>query len=209
MRENFSIFKEKYSEDQNLLKLFIGTPIPHQFSLLHQRFTVLLISTVELLQLVVQQKFNVFILIIGCIPLYRKREFQKELVYSNFSYIYNFSAYDLRDKCFADLFNYLPIDILERKKKLQKADQDGHRAIVVTCDDPTHRVRDHVLPLYKETSKTVDPKVFQSMATANMALTKLPISCKGILSPANAQLAIKYGANRIVVRFVSHIRSLV
>jgi (S)-2-hydroxy-acid oxidase len=32
-------------------------------------------------------------------------------------------------------------------------------------------------------------------------LTKLPIICKGILSPIDADLAIKHGANGIIVRF--------
>ncbi|CAF4210465.1 unnamed protein product, partial [Rotaria sordida] len=31
-------------------------------------------------------------------------------------------------------------------------------------------------------------------------LTQLPIICKGILSPIDAELAIKYGANGIIVR---------
>ncbi len=38
-------------------------------------------------------------------------------------------------------------------------------------------------------------------------LTKLPIICKGILSPIDAELAIKYGANGIIVRFIFCINS--
>jgi isopentenyl diphosphate isomerase/L-lactate dehydrogenase-like FMN-dependent dehydrogenase len=45
-----------------------------------------------------------------------------------------------------------------------------------------------------------------SITWANMEclrkLTNLPIICKGILSPIDAELAIKYGADGIIVRFV-------
>ncbi len=118
-----------------------------------------------------------------------------------------------------------PVDILENI--VRKADQNGYRAIVITCDHPTNRVRDDVLPLFEEASKHIDFQLQNSMPMPNMnlpdivvkqnfstgsitwtniewikKLTKLPIICKGILSPIDAELAIKYGANGIVVRFV-------
>jgi hypothetical protein len=80
--------------------------------------------------------------------------------------------------------------------------------------------------LFKEVSKNVDPELPNIISMPNMnalnirlqenyqsgfltwtniewlrKLTKLPIICKGILSPIDAELAIKYGANGIIVRF--------
>jgi isopentenyl diphosphate isomerase/L-lactate dehydrogenase-like FMN-dependent dehydrogenase len=111
---------------------------------------------------------------------------------------------------------------------IPKAEENGYRAIVITCDHPTDRVRDSVLPLFAEASKTIDLELQKSMPMPNMnlpdiivkqefstgsitwanvegikKLTKLPIICKGILSPIDAEIAIKCGANGIVVRFVS------
>jgi isopentenyl diphosphate isomerase/L-lactate dehydrogenase-like FMN-dependent dehydrogenase len=126
---------------------------------------------------------------------------------------------------FLQIYLTTPVDILE--KIVSKADQNGYRAIVITCDHPTDRVRDHTLPLFEEASKYTDPQLQNSIAMPNMnlpdlivkqklstgsttwtnvesikKLTKLPIICKGILSPIDAELAIKYGANGIIVRFV-------
>ena len=108
--------------------------------------------------------------------------------------------------------------ILDAKKK-------GYHAIVVTCDHPTDRVRDDVLPMFENASKTTDLELLESMPMPNMnktdivqkqqfskvsptwndvdfirSLTPLPIICKGILSPIDAQLAIDHGANGIIVR---------
>jgi isopentenyl diphosphate isomerase/L-lactate dehydrogenase-like FMN-dependent dehydrogenase len=126
---------------------------------------------------------------------------------------------------FLHIYLTTPVDILENI--VRKADQNGYRAIVITCDHPTNRVRDDVLPLFEEASKHIDFQLQNSMPMPNMnlpdivvkqnfstgsitwtniewikKLTKLPIICKGILSPIDAELAIKYGANGIVVRFV-------
>ncbi len=127
---------------------------------------------------------------------------------------------------FLHVYLNMSIDILE--KIVPEADQNGYRAIVVTCDDPTNRVWDNMSPLFLEASKYIDPEVFETINMPNMnlidvdiklnfytismtwrnveslrKLTKLPIICKGILSPIDAELAIKYGANGIIVRFVS------
>jgi isopentenyl diphosphate isomerase/L-lactate dehydrogenase-like FMN-dependent dehydrogenase len=117
-----------------------------------------------------------------------------------------------------------PADIVE--KLIPEVEKKGYRAIIVTCDDPTYRVRDNILPLFLEASKHIDPTILQSTGTPNInmddmvvdpksnkilvtwknierlrKLTTLPIICKGILSPIDAELAIKYGANGIIVRF--------
>ncbi|CAF3979259.1 unnamed protein product [Rotaria sordida] len=106
-----------------------------------------------------------------------------------------------------------------------QADKKGYRAIVITCDQPHERIRDFVLPLFEEASKTIDPELMKNMSIPNLntpgiivkqrfgtgsvtwaniewlrKLTQLPIICKGILSPIDAELAIKYGANGIIVR---------
>jgi isopentenyl diphosphate isomerase/L-lactate dehydrogenase-like FMN-dependent dehydrogenase len=90
-----------------------------------------------------------------------------------------------------------------------------------------------VLPLFLEASNHIDPTILQTVGTPNInmndvkilpesnkipvtwksierltKLTKLPIICKGILSPIDAELAIKYGANGIIVRFISTFISL-
>ena len=128
---------------------------------------------------------------------------------------------------FLHIYLTTPGEILEKIVPL--ADQNGYRAIVITCDHPTDRVRDAVLPLFEEASKNIDPELQKSMPMPNMNLpdiivkqnlstgaitwanvewiknlSKLPIICKGILSPLDAELAIKYGANGIIVRFVFH-----
>jgi isopentenyl diphosphate isomerase/L-lactate dehydrogenase-like FMN-dependent dehydrogenase len=127
---------------------------------------------------------------------------------------------------FLHIYLTMPVPILE--KIVSEADQKGYRAIVITCDHSTDRVRDNTLPLFEEASKTIDPHLQNSMPMPNMdlsdtimqhsfstgaitwsnvegikKLTKLPIICKGILSPIDAELAVKHGADGIVVRFVS------
>jgi 4-hydroxymandelate oxidase len=127
---------------------------------------------------------------------------------------------------FLHIYLRIPVEILETI--VRNADKNGYQAIVVTCDDPTYRVRDMVRPLYEEASKHIDPNIFQTIAMPNMnipdrtneiisnsapetwsnierlrKLTTLPMICKGILSPFDAELAIKYGANGIVVRYMS------
>jgi len=127
---------------------------------------------------------------------------------------------------FFHIYLTAPINIIE--KIVPEVDKKGYRAIVVTCDDPTYRVRDDVLPVFLEASQHIDPKIFQTVATPNISmddvgdkpnskkipvtwktietlrkLTKLPIICKGILSPIDAELVIKCGANGIIVRFIS------
>ncbi|CAF1345341.1 unnamed protein product [Rotaria sordida] len=99
-----------------------------------------------------------------------------------------------------------------------------YRAIVITCDQPHERIRDFVLPLFEEASKNIDPELMKNISIPNLnipgtivkqrfgtgwvtwaniewvrKLTQLPIICKGILSPIDAELAIKYGANGITV----------
>ncbi|CAF4314349.1 unnamed protein product, partial [Rotaria sordida] len=98
-------------------------------------------------------------------------------------------------------------------------------ASVITCDQPHERIRDFVLQLFEEASKNIDPELMKNMSIPNLnipgiivkqrfgtgsviwaniewlrKLTQLPIICKGILSPIDAELAIKYGANGIIVR---------
>jgi isopentenyl diphosphate isomerase/L-lactate dehydrogenase-like FMN-dependent dehydrogenase len=115
------------------------------------------------------------------------------------------------------------MEILERI--VEQAESKAYRAIVVTCDHPTDRVRDDVLPLFEEASKTTDRELMQSMPMPNMNLpdivtkqnystglttwdqiqwlkqkSNLPIICKGILSTLDAQLAMNYGADGIIVR---------
>ncbi len=127
---------------------------------------------------------------------------------------------------FFHIYLNTPIDIVE--KLIPELDKKGYQAIVVTCDDPTYRVRDNILPFFLEASNHTDPTIFQTVETPNInmhdlciepesdkisvtwanierlrKLTKLPIICKGILSPLDAELAIKYGANGIVVRFTA------
>lgn len=124
---------------------------------------------------------------------------------------------------FLHIYLTTPREILE--KIVGEAEEKGYRAIVITCDHPTDRVRDHTLPLFEEASKTIDPQLEKSMPMPNMKiaeiitkqnlstgavswanveaikkLTKLPIICKGILAPIDAELAVKHGANGIIVR---------
>jgi isopentenyl diphosphate isomerase/L-lactate dehydrogenase-like FMN-dependent dehydrogenase len=179
----------------------------------------------KLQQLVVQQKLNVFILIIGCIQLCQKKKFYKQSVDLSFHLIQSFSILCILGPKFLHIYLTTPNEILERI--VPNADKNGYRAIVVTCDHPTDRVRDDVLPLFEEASKSDDSELMKSMPMPNMnlpdivvkqnfstgsitwaniqllrKLTKLPIICKGILSPIDAELAVEYGANGIIVRFV-------
>jgi isopentenyl diphosphate isomerase/L-lactate dehydrogenase-like FMN-dependent dehydrogenase len=126
---------------------------------------------------------------------------------------------------FLQLYLTTSVEILE--KIVPEAAQNGYLAIVVTCDHATYRVRDNTLPLFEEASKNIDPELQNSISLPNMDisdimvqkkftvgsitwaniewiknLTTLPIICKGILSPIDAELAIKYGADGIIVRFV-------
>ncbi|CAM4907565.1 unnamed protein product [Rotaria socialis] len=124
---------------------------------------------------------------------------------------------------FLHVYLTTPSEFLE--KIVSEAEIKGYRAIVATCDHPTDRVRKTVVPIFDEASKTVDHDLTQCMCMPNMnlkdainkptsgvsgsvtwahidlikKLTQLPIICKGILSPIDAQLAIKHGANGIVV----------
>lgn len=126
---------------------------------------------------------------------------------------------------FLHVYLTMPEEILIRI--VSSAEDKGYCGIVITCDHPTDRVRDNVLPLFEEASKTIDRQLEHSMPMPNMnvsdivtkqdfstglitwnniqsikKLTRLPIICKGILSPIDAQLAVENGANGIVVRFV-------
>ncbi len=125
---------------------------------------------------------------------------------------------------FLQLYLTTSREILERI--LPKAAENGYLAIVITCDHGSYRVRDNTLPLFEEASKTIDPLLQNSMSLPNMdvpgimvqqnftvdsttwanvewikTLTALPTICKEILSPIDVELAIKYGANGIIVRF--------
>lgn len=118
----------------------------------------------------------------------------------------------------------MPTEVL--KRIVSTAEAKGYRAIVVTCDHPTERVRDHVLPLFEVASKTTDRELLKNMPMPNMnasdivakqnfstgsvtwasireikLLTKLPVICKGILATIDAELAIEHGADGIVVRY--------
>jgi isopentenyl diphosphate isomerase/L-lactate dehydrogenase-like FMN-dependent dehydrogenase len=183
---------------------------------------------VKLVQLVVQLKLNVFILIIGCFQLCLKKKFYKQLVKS-FSFLIFSLIFLILGPKFLQVYLTVPVGILETI--IPKAEENGYRAIVITCDHPTDRMRDYILPLFDEASKTIDLELQKSMPMPNMnfpdilvkqefstgsvtwanvewikRLTKLPIICKGILSPIDAELAIKYGANGIIVRSIfSHI----
>jgi isopentenyl diphosphate isomerase/L-lactate dehydrogenase-like FMN-dependent dehydrogenase len=126
---------------------------------------------------------------------------------------------------FFHIYLTTPIDVLE--KVVPEAEKKGYHAVVVTCDDPTTRVRDTILPLFLEASNHIDRTIFETVTTPNVdmhdvcvepisdntpitwtnierlrKLTKLPMIFKGILSPLDAELAIKYGADGIVVRFI-------
>ena len=127
---------------------------------------------------------------------------------------------------FFHIYLTTPIDVLE--KIIPEADKKGYQAVVVTCDDSTTRVRDAILPLFLEASNHIDRTIFETVTTSNIdmhdawvetipdntpigwinierlrKLTKLPIIFKEILSPLDAELAIKHGADGIVVRFIS------
>ncbi len=127
---------------------------------------------------------------------------------------------------FFHIYLTAPIDIVE--KLIPEVEKKGYQAIVVTCDDPTYRVRDNIIPVFLDASNHTDPTILRTLSTPNInlndarvepeskkisvtwtniqclrKLTKLPIICKGILSPLDAELAIKCGANGIVVRFTT------
>ena len=122
---------------------------------------------------------------------------------------------------------YLSVSTEFLENLVRKADENGYHAIVVTRDHGSYRVRDNTLSLFEEASKTIDPELQNSISLLNMnvpdimvqnkftigsitwakiewvkKLTTLPIICKGILSLIDAELASKYGADGIVVRFV-------
>jgi isopentenyl diphosphate isomerase/L-lactate dehydrogenase-like FMN-dependent dehydrogenase len=126
---------------------------------------------------------------------------------------------------FLQLYLTTSVEILERI--VPKAAENGYLAIVITCDHGSYRVRDNTLSLFEEASKTIDRQLQNSMLLPNMdvpgimvqqkftvgsttwayiewikTLTALPIICKGILSPIDAELAVKYGANGIIVRYL-------
>lgn len=123
---------------------------------------------------------------------------------------------------FLHIYLTTPEEIL--KKIVSQAEEKGYRAIVITCDHPTDRVRDHTLTLFEQASKTTDRQLENSMPLPNMKineiiskqnlstgavswknveqiqqLTNLPIICKGILSTVDAQLAVRHGAKGIIV----------
>ncbi|CAF4114886.1 unnamed protein product, partial [Rotaria sordida] len=102
----------------------------------------------------------------------------------------------------------------------------GPKFLHIYLTTPPHeRIRDFVLPLFEEASKNIDPELMKNMSIPNLnipgiivkqrfgtdsvtwaniewlrKLTQLPIIiCKDILSPIDAELAIKYGANGIIV----------
>lgn len=126
---------------------------------------------------------------------------------------------------FLHVYLTIPKDVLERI--VQKAESDGYLAIVITCDHATDRVRDDVLPLFEEASRTTDSALLKEMPMPNMNAgdivakqetpssndpstwksiqwiqqrTKLPIICKGILSLVDVQLAIDHHVDGIIVR---------
>lgn len=120
---------------------------------------------------------------------------------------------------------YLTIDDQLLKELVEKAERKGYEGIVITCDHPTDRVRDDVLPLFDEASKTSDQQLKSSMPMPNLnakdiverqnisnpksfhwnriefirSLTRLPIICKGILSLEDVQLAIDHHVQAIII----------
>ncbi|CAF1476218.1 unnamed protein product, partial [Rotaria sordida] len=81
-----------------------------------------------------------------------------------------------------------------------QADKTGYRAIVITCDQPHERIRDFVLPLFEEASKNIDPELIKNMSIPNLNIPCIIVKQRfGILSPIDAELVIKYGANGIIV----------
>jgi len=87
------------------------------------------------------------------------------------------------------------IDILE--KVVSEVDKKGYQAIVVTCDDPTTRVRDNILPLFLEASNYIDRTIFETVTTPNVDMHDVcvePVSdnssmiFKGILSPPSISI---------------------
>jgi isopentenyl diphosphate isomerase/L-lactate dehydrogenase-like FMN-dependent dehydrogenase len=180
---------------------------------------------VKLEQLVVQQKLNVFILIIGNIQQYQKKTFCKQMANFSFSLSHFYCVFIILGPKFLHIYLTIPNEILE--ELLREASKKGYRAIVVTCDDPCSRIREFTLPKFLEASNNIDPGILKILSMPNVSildknmtpiienivitwtniekirkLTKLPIICKGILSPIDAEIAIKYGADGIIVRFV-------
>lgn len=115
---------------------------------------------------------------------------------------------------------------------MSKAEINGYRAIVVTCDHTNNRMRDFAMSLFNGASKYDGPELVKSMLLPNVhvsysvsvpkyevgsltwkhiewlrSLTKLPIVSKGILSPVDAELAIQYGVNGIIVRLCFYVSS--
>lgn len=124
---------------------------------------------------------------------------------------------------FLHIYLTIPKEILE--DILVNASINGYDGIVITCDHPTDRVRDDVLPLFEDASKTIDPDLVHSMPMPNLrakdivekqdfssekaswksiqwiqSLTNLPLICKGILSPLDAQIALDHHVQGIIVR---------
>ena len=179
----------------------------------------------KLPQLVVLQKLSVFIRIIGCFQICQKKKFYKQQVLHSFCLPHSFLIFVILGPKFLQVYLTVPREIIE--KIVSNADKNGYQAIVVTCDHPTDRMTHRIVPIFEEASKTVDLDLIKNMPMPNMnfpdvivrqkfstglttwadiewlrKLTKLPIICKGILSPIDAELAIKHGANGIIVRFV-------
>jgi len=152
---------------------------------------------------------------------------------SNSSTIYTYN-WTYSTKCEDDILRiegpkwlhiYLTIENHLLKQIVENAESKGYEAIVLTCDHPTDRVRQCVLPLFEEASKTIDKQLISSMPMPNLnakdiiekqtfsnprklnwnnvkliqSLTNLPIICKGILSLDDVQLAIDHQVNGIII----------
>jgi 4-hydroxymandelate oxidase len=104
------------------------------------------------------------------------------------------------------------------------AERLGFAAIVVTCDHPHDRVRNHTMPHFQlkgnraflesrmrfpnsdrllggrtETVGVIDPGLTWDALAWLAKQTTLPVVAKGILSPDDARLAVQHGARGIVV----------
>lgn len=121
---------------------------------------------------------------------------------------------------------YLTIPPEQLKGIVESAEANGYEAVLVTCDHPTDRVRDDVLPLFEEASRTSDRQLTSAMPMPNLkakdivqkqnfssaqlltwkqigyiqSLTRLPIICKGILARQDVQAALDHRVQGIVVR---------
>ncbi|CAF1311978.1 unnamed protein product [Rotaria sordida] len=101
---------------------------------------------------------------------------------------------------FLHIYLTKPIEILEQI--VPQADKKGYPAIFITCDQPHERIRDFVLPLFEEASKNIDPELMKNMSIPNLNIPGIIVKQHfgtGILSPIDAELAIKYGPNVIIV----------